>query len=111
MCIMTLRTVKDKPPTDKDDDTIQERVEGCRVSLEVRKKELVETCKRLGHEAVRRKAQADLPGAKAKLMERRRAVKHLEKLRGAELSFFKFLSLSPVYPYFLLSTQNIEDRV
>ena len=80
MWIMTLRTVKGRPPNDLDDDTIQESLEGCRMSLEVREKELVEACKRLGHEAVRRKAQADLPGAKAKLMERRRAVKRLEKL-------------------------------
>ena len=83
MWIMTLRTVKGRPPTDLDDDTIQESLEGCRMSLEVREKELVEACKRLGHEAVRRKAQADLPGAKAKLMERRRAVKRLEKLRNS----------------------------
>lgn len=83
MWIMTLKTVKGRPPNDLDDDTIQESLEGCRMSLEVREKELVEACKRLGHEAVRRKAQADLPGAKAKLMERRRAVKRLEKLRNS----------------------------
>jgi len=83
MWIMTLRTVKGKPQADYDDETIQEGLEGCRMSLEAREAELCETCKRLGREALRRKMQSDMSGAKTKLMERRRALKRLEKLRNS----------------------------
>lgn len=82
MWIMTLRTIKGKTQHNFDDETVQEGLEGCRMSLEVREAELSETCKRLGREALKRKAQSDISGAKSKLMERRRAMKRLEKLRN-----------------------------
>ena len=53
------------------------------MSLETREAELVEGCGRLARDALRRKQQGDLAGAKAKLLERKRAMKRLEKLRNS----------------------------
>lgn len=83
MWIMTLRTLRGKSPPDLNDESIQEGLEGCRMSLEVRETELSEACKRLGREALKRKASGDISGARSKLMERRRGMKRLEKLRSS----------------------------
>ena len=68
-------------PQLQEDDYVQESLEGCRQSLEAREAELAEAHGKMGREAVRRKQQGDMHGAKIKLMERRRAKKRLEKLR------------------------------
>ena len=65
-----------------EDETIQESLEGCRMSLEAKEAELVEACRRLARDALRRKQQGDPVGAKTKLTERRRGLKRLEKLRN-----------------------------
>jgi hypothetical protein len=62
---------------------VQENLEGCRASLEERETELAAACQRMGKEAQRRQRLGDLPAAKAKMLERRRALKRLEKLRGS----------------------------
>jgi hypothetical protein len=62
---------------------VQENLEGCRGSLEERESELVEGCRRLGREAQKRKQLGDMAGAKSKMLERRRALKRLEKLRSS----------------------------
>ncbi len=82
MWIVTLKTIKRGAP-EADDESVQENLEGCRMSLEVREAELAESCKKLGREALRRRQQGDAAGAKAKLMERRRSMKRLEKLRNS----------------------------
>ena len=82
MWIVTLKTIKRSAP-DTDDESVQEHLEGCRMSLEVREAELAESCKKLGRDALRRRQQGDAAGAKAKLMERRRSMKRLEKLRNS----------------------------
>jgi hypothetical protein len=82
MWIVTLKTIKRGAP-DPDDESVQENLEGCRMSLEVREAELAESCKKLGRDALRRRQQGDTAGAKVKLMERRRSLKRLEKLRNS----------------------------
>jgi LmbE family N-acetylglucosaminyl deacetylase len=82
MWLVTLKTIKRGVP-DADDDAVQENLEGCRMSLEVREAELAESCKKLGRDALRRKQQGDIVGAKTKLMERKRSIKRLEKLRNS----------------------------
>ena len=78
---MSIRTVaKPAPPAET---CVQENLEGCRGSLEEREAELVEGCRKLGKEAQRRKQLGDIPGAKCKMLERRRALKRLEKLRSS----------------------------
>ena len=62
---------------------VQENLEGCRMSLEAREAELAEASRRMVREAVRRKQQGDVQGAKAKLLERRRAQKRLDRLRNS----------------------------
>jgi len=52
------------------------------MSLEAKEAELVEACRRLARDALRRKQQGDPVGAKTKLTERRRGLKRLEKLRN-----------------------------
>jgi len=62
---------------------IHDNLEGCRDSLESREADLSEGCRRLGREALKRKQAGDMLGAKTKMMERRRAIKRLEKLRNS----------------------------
>jgi hypothetical protein len=62
---------------------IHDSLESCRNSLETRETDLAEGCRRLGREALRRRQAGDIQGAKAKMMERKRALKRLDKLRGS----------------------------
>jgi hypothetical protein len=78
--MMTVRKPVHPP---EEEACVQESLEGCRSNLEEREAELAEGCRRLGKEAVRRRQLGDLPGAKSKMQERRRALKRLEKLRGS----------------------------
>jgi hypothetical protein len=79
-----MMTVKAAPLAHEEEESgIHDSLEGCRNSLEARETDLAEGCRRLGREALRRRQAGDLQGAKAKMMERRRAVKRLEKLRGS----------------------------
>ena len=83
MWLMSRRAVGIQMPVCDDDESVREGLVGCRQSLESREVELVEGCKRLGREALRRRQQGDLAGAKLKLVERRRVAKRLEKLRNS----------------------------
>ena len=66
-----------------DDDSVQEGLEGCRMSLEAKEAGLEESMNRLGRDALRRKHSGDMKGAQMKLLERRRVLKRLEKLRSS----------------------------
>lgn len=68
---------------EQDETGIHDSLESCRNSLETRETDLAEGCRRLGREALRRRQAGDLAGAKAKMMERKRAVKRLDKLRSS----------------------------
>ena len=76
-------SVRAPPPTEVEEVGVHDNLEGCRNSLESREADLAEGCKRLGREALKRKQAGDMPGAKAKIMERKRAFKRLEKLRSS----------------------------
>ena len=71
------------PPVEVEEVGIHDNLEGCRNSLESREADLAEGCRRLGREALKRKQAGDMPGAKVKMMERKRAFKRLEKLRSS----------------------------
>jgi hypothetical protein len=81
--LVSLRALGAAPPREDDDTTAQENLEACRCTLEKREAELSESCKRLGREALRKRQQGEKQGARVKLMERRRAVRRLEKLRNS----------------------------
>ena len=70
------------PPVEVEEG-VHDNLEGCRNSLESRETDLAEGCRRLGREALKRKQAGDMPGAKVKMMERKRAFKRLEKLRSS----------------------------
>lgn len=71
------------PEKETEEVGIHDNLEGCRDSLESREADLSEGCRRLGREALKRKQAGDMLGAKTKMMERRRAIKRLEKLRNS----------------------------
>ena len=81
MWMMSIRTVAKQPV--ESEPCVQENLEDCRSSLEEREAELVEGCRRLGKDAMRRKQLGDMTGAKSKMLERKRALKRLEKLRNS----------------------------
>lgn len=62
---------------------VHDNLESCRNSLESKEEDLAEACRRMGREALKRKQIGDLAGAKSKMMERRRAMKRLERLRSS----------------------------
>ena len=80
--ILSLRATGTKPPQE-DNVCIHENLESCRETLESRESNLEETCKKLSREALARRQQGDITGAKNKLLERRRATKRLERLRSS----------------------------
>ena len=66
--------------------TAQEGLEQCRRNMEGREHELQAVIQRLGEEALAKKREGDVATARAKLVERRRCGKRLERLRhGLEL--------------------------
>ena len=71
------------PPVEVEEVGIHDNLEGCRNNLESREADLTEGCRRMGQEALKRKQAGDVPGARAKMMERKRALKRLEKLRSS----------------------------
>ena len=82
--MMSVRAaVPDASLSDEEDVGIHDNLENCRVNLEAREAELVEGCRRLGREALKRKQVGDIPGAKVKMLERKRACKRLDKLRNS----------------------------
>lgn len=83
MWLMSRRAVGIRAPVCDEDDSVHEGLVGCRMSLEAREADLVEGCRRLGRDALRRRQQGDVSGARLKLLERRRVVKRLDKLRNS----------------------------
>jgi hypothetical protein len=82
--MLSVRTAIPGGQEESDDETgVHYNLEGCRNSLESREMDLAEACKRLGREALKRKQAGDVPGAKIKIMERKRACKRLDKLRSS----------------------------
>ena len=81
MWMMSIRTVAKQPM--ESEPCVQENLEDCRYSLEEREAELVEGCRRLGKDAMRSKQLGDMTSAKSKMLERKRALKRLEKLRNS----------------------------
>lgn len=83
MWLLSRRAVGIRAPVTEEDESVREGLIGCRMSLEAREAELVEGCRRLGREALRRRQQGDPTGARLKLLERRRVAKRLDKLRNS----------------------------
>ena len=81
--LLSRRAVGIRAPVSEDDESVREGLIGCRMSLEAREAELVEGCRRLGREALKRRQQGDPAGARLKLLERRRVAKRLDKLRNS----------------------------
>lgn len=80
--LLSIKQVYGSVPTEEDTQ-VQEGLESCRANLEQRETDLAEAVGRMGKEALRRRDLGDLAGAKTKLLERRRGLKRLEKLRGS----------------------------
>ncbi len=81
--MLSVRAAIPVEPEEEDEAGVHDSLEGCRNSLESREMDLSEACRRLGREALKRKQSGDIPGAKIKMMERKRACKRLEKLRSS----------------------------
>ena len=60
----------------------QDGLESCRKTMESRERELVESARRLGEAALSCKRLGDTTSARARVLERRRIMKRLDKLRG-----------------------------
>ena len=73
-------------PVDEEVVTAQDGLEQCRRNMEGRELELQKVIMRMGEEALAKKREGDVPTARAKLVERRRCAKRLDRLRhGIEL--------------------------
>lgn len=73
-------------PPEEDVMSAQDGLEQCRRNMEGRERELQEVTTRLAAEALAKRKQGDSLMARSKLMERRRVMKRLERLRqGLEL--------------------------
>ncbi len=80
--LLSIRQVYGPLPADEDT-CVQEGLESCRANLEQRELDLAETVARMGKEALRRRELGDLAGARQKMLERRRGLKRLDKLRSS----------------------------
>jgi len=80
--MISIRQVYGSVPVDEDT-CVHEGLESCRANLEQREEDLSEAVKRMGKEALRRRQLGDMAGARSKMLERRRGVKRLEKLRSS----------------------------
>jgi hypothetical protein len=115
MWLISRRSLGLRPPV-CEDETIQENLESCRQSLEAREAELVEGCRRLARDALRKRQQGDVVGARTKLLERRRAVKRLEKLRnnlglvGAQIDALQSTELDKELMQALLASSDALKR-
>ena len=81
MWLMTRQAIGVRP-TVQADETVQENLEECRMSLETQEAEMAETCRWIGREAVKKRQAGDSAGALVMLRERRRKLRRLEKLRN-----------------------------
>jgi hypothetical protein len=70
------------PPSDDDLEDAEENLESCRAGLAGREADLVRQADKLGKSAADKKRQGDLSGAKFALIERKRTVARIEKIRN-----------------------------
>ena len=70
-----------KEPVEEEVMTAQEGLEQCRRNMEGRERELQQCIQRLAEEALVKKRSRDMTSARGKVLERRRCLKRLERLR------------------------------
>jgi hypothetical protein len=70
------------PPREDDLCDAEENLEGCRAGLVARERDLDAQAEKLGKAAANKKKLGDLSGARFALMERKRVLARLEKVRG-----------------------------
>jgi hypothetical protein len=63
--------------------TAQDNLEQCKKSMQLREAELQDNIKKLAKEAIQKKQMGDITAARAKVNERNRAMKRLDKLRSS----------------------------
>lgn len=80
--MLSIKQMYGSVPADEDT-CVQEGLESCRANLEQREVDLAEAVRRIGKEALHRRKLGDMAGAKAKMIERRRGLKRLDKLRSS----------------------------
>jgi len=69
-------------PIEEEVYSAQDGLEVCKKNMEVRERELTSESRKLGEAALACKRQGDQGAARARVVERRRAIKRLEKLRS-----------------------------
>jgi hypothetical protein len=74
------RRVMTEPP-EAEVVTAQEGLEQCRRNMEGRERELIVLCARLTDDALAKKRSGDLTAARSKILEKRRVLKRLDRLR------------------------------
>lgn len=80
-----IRTKKSimREPEEQQVFTAQDNLEQCKKSMQLREAELQDNIKKLAKEAIQKKQIGDIAAARAKVNERNRAIKRLDKLRSS----------------------------
>ena len=78
---LTLRARLMADPVEEEVYSAQDSLEGCRRDMEAREREYVEEARKLGAAALAAKRAGNYTAARARILERRRVVKRIEKLR------------------------------
>jgi len=81
MWLMTRKAIG-VPSLAPSDESVQESLEECRVSLEEQAEDMAKDCRWIGLEALKKRKSGDSAGALNMLKERRRKLRRLEKLRN-----------------------------
>jgi hypothetical protein len=80
--IQTKRSIM-REPEEQQVFTAQDNLEQCKKSMQLREAELQDNIKKLAKEAIQKKQMGDITAARAKVNERNRAMKRLDKLRSS----------------------------
>lgn len=78
---LTLRARLMADPVEEEVYSAQDSLEGCRRDMEAREREYVEESRKLGVAALAAKRAGNFSAARARILERRRVVRRVEKLR------------------------------
>lgn len=78
---LTVRARLMADPVEEEVYSAQDSLEGCRRDMEAREREYVEEARKLGAAALAAKRAGNYSAARARILERRRVVKRIEKLR------------------------------
>jgi hypothetical protein len=78
---LTLRARLMADPVEEEVYSAQDSLEGCRRDMEAREREYVEESRKLGAAALAAKRAGNFSAARARILERRRVVRRVEKLR------------------------------